>query len=196
MCVSKWMSPYCCTGLHLLLLLFPVVSSLWRNNSMCIIVISGILPPPLPPPGLPGMPPVGLMPTPPTIVSIKIDTKLQNCWDIVVFFWHANYISFILLNLKKILWQIPYPLNQCCLTFLFIPKPAIEWTTLSQGRGDFKKTLKCLHEEYQMSQPILQLSGVVFIWPWKIGKLLILIIFICSYLLLQTKYGLFSFMVI
>jgi len=66
-------------------------------------------------------------------------TKLQNCWDIVVFFWHANYISFILLNLKKILRQIPYPLNQCCLTFLFIPKPAIEWTTLSQGREDFKK---------------------------------------------------------
>jgi len=65
-----------------------------------------------------------------------------------------------LLELKKMLYPIPYPLNQCCLTFLFIPKPAIKWTTLSLGRGDVKKTLtlKFLREEYQMSQPILQLS--------------------------------------
>jgi len=87
-------------------------------------------------------------------------TKLQNCWDIVLFLGHANYISFILLKLKMILWRIPYPLNQCCLTFLFIPKPAIEGTSLSQGKEDFKKTptLNFLREEYQMSQLILQLS--------------------------------------
>jgi len=68
-------------------------------------------------------------------------TKLQNCWNIAVFLKHANFISFISLKLKKILWPIPYPLNQCCLMFLSIPKPAIEGTTLSKGRGLFKKTL-------------------------------------------------------
>jgi len=66
-------------------------------------------------------------------------TKFQNCWDIAVFSRHANFISFLSLKLKKILCPIPYSLNQCCLAFLFILKPAIEWTTLSQGRGDFKK---------------------------------------------------------
>jgi len=73
--------------------------------------------------------------------TLSIYTKLQNCWDIVVFFWHANYISFISLNLKKILWRIPYPLNQCCLTFPSIPKPAIDEQHWVRGGGILKKHL-------------------------------------------------------
>jgi len=72
-------------------------------------------------------------------------------------------ITFPLFRLiwKRFYGKSPTTLNQCCLTFLFIPKPAIEWTlTLRPITGGFQPGLEF--------QPVL--VGWVFlaiIWAYS-----------------------------
>jgi len=63
---------------------------------------------------------------------------------------------------KKNSRRIPFLLIHHYLTFLFIPKPAIKTTILTQGRGDFEQALNFnfMRERYQMSQLILKLSAL------------------------------------
>jgi len=63
-------------------------------------------------------------------LSFKI---VGNCWDIVVFLRHANFIFFISLKLKKILCPIPYPVKQCCLTFFFHTKTSKRMNNIESG---------------------------------------------------------------